>query len=293
MKTVMRDMPKEELRFVIPSYNEAANLPHLLNNIRKFLGYFEERGRVFVVDDGSSDESAAVVERLSRTAGSPANAHRSHGANGNNDNNDSSPRIPIPPPVPITLIRHSRNRGPGAAFLTGFKAALQGAKDRDFLVTIEADNTSDLCILNKMLEHGRRGSDVVLASVYGEGRVVGAPIGRRVLSWCATTLVKLFFRFKGLNTFSSFFRLYRVAALRQAFAVHGDKLIEEPGFVCMVELLVKLDRLGLKMSEVPMLLDSNIRIGDSKMKVFKTGASYLRVFYNLGIKGKDRTSRCE
>jgi dolichol-phosphate mannosyltransferase len=240
---------------VIPAYNEEANLEHLLNNVRKFMTYFEHEYRVVMVNDGSTDGTVEVVQRLQKT-------------------------------VPITLINHERNYGPGRAFLSGFQIALDMVDDADMVVTIEADNTSDLLILNKMLEQCRRGNDLVLASVYGKGKVVGAPLNRKILSWCANMLLKTVLQIKGVNTFSSFFRVYRAAMLKQAMSVYQDNLIEESGFACMVELLIKLHRLGYKITEVPMLLDSNIRAGDSKMRSLRTTISYFKLMYRYGLAKK-------
>ncbi len=238
--------------FVIPAYNEEDNLEHLLNNVRKFMAYFEHEYHVVLVNDGSTDGTVEIVRQLQKT-------------------------------VPLTLINHERNRGPGQAFKSGFQIALDMADDDDMLVTIEADNTSDLLILNKMFEQCRRGNDLVLASVYGQGKVIGAPLDRKILSWCANMMLKMVFRIKGVNTFSSFFRVYRAAMLKQAMVRYQDRLIEEPGFACMLELLVKLHRLGYQIAEVPMLLDSNIRVGDSKMKALRTTISYFKLIYRYGM----------
>ncbi|HSG99969.1 MAG TPA: hypothetical protein VLB27_07970, partial [candidate division Zixibacteria bacterium] len=125
-----------------------------------------------------------------------------------------------------------------------------------------------------------RGADVALASVYGAGKVVGAPLTRRLLSFCANLLMKLSLGMPHINTFSSFFRMYRRSAIESVYSNYGEHTITEPGFVCMVELLIKFKRLGLKVCETPMLLDSNIRVGDSKMKILRTILSYFRVLKN-------------
>jgi dolichol-phosphate mannosyltransferase len=238
--------------FVIPAYNEEENLEHLFDNVRKFMAYFEHEYRVILVNDGSTDGTVEVVQRLQKT-------------------------------LPITLVNHAQNHGPGHAFMSGFHVALDMAADDDMVVTIEADNTSDLLILNKMLEQCRRGHDLVLASVYGKGKVVGAPLNRKVLSWCANSMLKMVLQIKGVHTFSSFFRVYRAAMLKQAMALYQDRLMEEAGFACMVELLVKLHRLGYRIVEVPMLLDSKIRVGESKMKAIRTTISYFKLMYRYGI----------
>jgi dolichol-phosphate mannosyltransferase len=201
--------------FVVPAYNEAANIDFLLKNIRRFLRFFEQPFHVILVDDGSTD--ATVSEALK------------HGEK-----------------MPLEVISHDRNHGPGAAFSTGFRRVLELARDYDMMVTIEADNTSDLCPLYKMLEHCWRGSDLVLASVYGDGRVVGAPLFRRILSRGANVLMQIVFRIPGVNTFTSFFRVYKVSMLRKAYKRYGEHLIEEWGFICMLELLVsEVERHGL------------------------------------------------
>jgi dolichol-phosphate mannosyltransferase len=185
--------------------------------------------------------------------------------------------------LPLTLINHQENHGPGHAFKSGFHVALDMADDDDIIVTIEADNTSDLLVLNKMLEKCRRGNDLVLASVYGEGKVIGAPLDRKIFSWCANSLIKAVFRIKGINTFTSFFRVYKANFLKELSIIYKDRFIEEKGFTCMLELLIKSYRCGYKICEVPMILDSNIRIGDSKMKNVNTIISYFKIIYRYGI----------
>ena len=235
--------------FIIPAYNEEENLRVLLPDLSKFMRFFGYKFHIIVVNDGSNDDTAGVVRRLQTE-------------------------------IPLTLLNHETNYGPGIAFRTGFKKALTMAKDYDMIVTMEADNTGDFYVLHKMLNQCRGGSDLVLASVYGAGRVLGAPLYRRFFSHCANILLKIIFRVKGINTFTSFFRVYRTTMLREAAEVYGDELIEESGFVCMLELLIKLHTLRkYKITQVPMLLDFKMRIGDSKMKTWRNIRDTLRVIY--------------
>ena len=237
--------------FLIPAFNESENLPYLFSNLRRISAYLERDYQVIVVNDCSNDNTAEVVERHAEKQ-------------------------------PITLINFEENRGPGAAFEAAFREALRQSESDDILVTIEADNTSDLCILGRMLEQINRGADVALASVYGAGKVVGAPLIRRLLSFFANLLMKITLGMPKINTFSSFFRMYRRSVIEKLFAQYQSQVISEPGFVCMVELLIKFKHLGVNIVETPMLLDSNIRVGDSKMKILRTIVSYLRVLkYHL------------
>lgn len=235
-----------KLFFLIPAFNEAENLVFLFSNIRRISRYLECDYHVILVNDGSTDDTADKARGFREQ-------------------------------IPLTLISFEQNKGPGAAFLAAFKKALEISDPQDLLVTIEADNTSDLCILGKMREQLNRGSDLALASVYGAGKVVGAPLIRRILSYFANSLLRYTLGLRKINTFSSFFRMYRRTLVKRAFDIYGDDLITEPGFVCMVEMLIKFNLMDAKISEAPMLLDSNIRVGDSKMKIMKTTKSYFRV----------------
>ncbi len=60
-------------------------------------------------------------------------------------------------------------------------------------------------------------------------------------------------------------------------ACYGPGIIERRGFECMVEVLYRAARLGLRVSEVPMVLDGSRRAGRSKMRVVQTSVAYLRL----------------
>jgi glycosyltransferase involved in cell wall biosynthesis len=83
---------------LLPAYNEAAALPAVLSAV---LAALDSRYEVIVVDDGSSDDTAAIAARY-----------------------------------PVRLIRHERNRGKGAAMRTGFRAARGRC-----VIVMDADNT--------------------------------------------------------------------------------------------------------------------------------------------------------
>ena len=55
---------KPELSIIIPAYNEEQRLPNSLQRIRAYLTDRSLSSEVIVVDDGSSDGTAGVVERL-------------------------------------------------------------------------------------------------------------------------------------------------------------------------------------------------------------------------------------
>jgi dolichol-phosphate mannosyltransferase len=247
------------LIIIIPAYNEDKNIASLLENISA-LGSSLDEYRIIVIDDGSRDNTVEIAHSFEKK-------------------------------IPITIISHQTNLGVGAVFRTGFEAALKIADSSDVLVTMEADNTSDLAILPEMLKKLRAHSDVVLASCYARGgKIEGTNLWRKVLSWGANLLLVLAFPIPGVKTYSSFYRAYNAGFLRKALNSYEGKLIEQPGFVCMVEVLVKLNRINARIAEVPMILRINMRKDASKMRVWHTVHEYIS-FIGTDIRNRRKVNR--
>ena len=232
-----------QLLFVIPAFNEQENLPTLFNDLLQTSCLLGVGSQIFIVDDGSVDETPALVRAYDG-------------------------------PLPVELVRLDVNEGPGAAFRAGFRSALECAGPGALIVTLEADTTSDLGALPQMLDEVRRGADVVLA----DWRMVGVSAHRRLLSAAAGWVVR---RALGLQatTVSSFFRVYRASTLEDASGRYGERLIRERGFACKAELLAKLAAMNAQIVEVPVSLDWTRRNGESKMPVVKTMLAYWRMLF--------------
>jgi dolichol-phosphate mannosyltransferase len=83
---------------------------------------------------------------------------------------------------------------------------------------------------------------------------------------------------QGILTVSSFFRLYRGAALLRMQRIFGPGIVERVGFESMVEMVMKMVMVRLAISEVAMTLDSSLRKGKSKMKIVRTIFGYLALW---------------
>ena len=244
-------IPKSTFYFIVPVYNETANIGNLLKSLR-IISIDSEKGyhiKVIIVDDGSRD-------------GTSDRARQS--ANG----------------LDIVILKHEQNQGPGRAFGTGFSYLASVMKEDDLVVTMEGDNTSRIELLKQMLHRLEEGYDVVLASPYLYGGGIENTNSWRVfLSGMANLFVKELLGIHGLFTVSSFFRLYRTSFLRKLQMRYGPEIIERNGFECMTELIMKMVYMNAKISEVDMVLDAKARIGKSKMKIFKTINGYFSLWF--------------
>lgn len=200
--------------------------------------------RVLVVNDGSTDGTVTAAQSYS----------------GN---------------IPLELLDHGVNKGLGQAITTGLRRAVELASDDDIVVTMDADNTHDPALIGEMAKAVRQGLDLVVASRYAPG---GGEIGlswlRHVFSRGASLLLRLFFPIPGVRDYTCGYRAYRGAILKRAFATYQDRFIEESGFTCMAEILIKLRRLAVRAGETPLVLRYDLKSGATKMKVTRTIGRY-------------------
>ena len=242
------------LYFVVPVFNEAANMQRLFgacSEIQRELGSRYDV-RFILVDDGSTDGTSAEAEK----------------AAGN---------------LPLTVLRLETNQGPCRAFSTAFSHLAPLLRETDWVVTIEGDNTSRLELLQQMLTRAAEGFDVVLASPYLYGGGIANTTAYRVfLSHMANMFVKEGLGLHGIVTMSSFFRLYRGSAFRKLQATFGPGIVERTGFESMIELLLKIIYLRMSVSEIAMQLDTSRRAGKSKMRVARTALGYVTLWWEKG-----------
>lgn len=235
---------------LLPAYNEERDIGPLLQRICEAMQALHfEHYQVLVVNDGSTDRTVPVVAGFQQS-------------------------------MPIEILDHGVNKGLGQAMLTGLRRAAELVQDEDVLVTMDADNTHDPQLIGAMVGKIRAGASLVIASRYEQGgEEVGLSKLRSFLSRGASTLLKIVFPIAGAKDYTCGFRAYRGAELKRAFHVFGERLVEERGFTCMAEILIKLRSVGVRVAEVPLVLRYDMKSGQSKMKVLHT---ILRYFVMIG-----------
>jgi dolichol-phosphate mannosyltransferase len=232
---------------VLPAYNEAASLPPLLDRLRDLAADWGEVMTVWVVDDGSSDGTAEIA----------LEGHEG---------------------LDVRLVSHPVNLGLGQAVHSGLRAALAEAGEEDAVLVMDADDTHDVGLVPVMQRALVDGADLAIASRFvSGGNDSTAPGFRRLLSRGAAVLFRVALPLDGVRDFTSGYRAYRVSLLRRASGHYGERLIEEKGFACMVELLLKLRHCHPVVVEVPLVLRYDRKQGASKLRLRRTILQYLKL----------------
>jgi glycosyltransferase involved in cell wall biosynthesis len=132
---------------IVPAFEEAPRLGRMLSALPKFVD------EVVVVDDASADETAKVAEKYGET----------------------DPRV--------RTISHEKNRGVGAAIITGYRAALATSGNaRDAFVVMAGDGQMDPIDLPAVALPIVRGeADYVKGDRYRSQSRTSIPLARRVV----------------------------------------------------------------------------------------------------------------
>jgi dolichol-phosphate mannosyltransferase len=232
--------PRRRVHVVLPAFNEEAGIARLLDRIDESM---EESGlayHVVVVDDGSRDRTPQILRQYAER-------------------------------LPLTIVQHPVNLGLGVAIRDGLIEAQRQAADADVIVTMDADDTHAPGLILRMVRMIREGHDVVIASRYQRGsRTIGVPMSRRFLSYWGSWLLRVLFPTRGVRDYTCGYRAYRVEVLRTAIERYGPGFLDQDGFQCMVDILLKLRRMDLVFGEVPVILRYDWKEGGTKMKVAET-----------------------
>ncbi|MDN4492524.1 glycosyltransferase family 2 protein [Ureibacillus aquaedulcis] len=233
----------------LPAYNEEAALPKLLDKLVVLNNSFEGKFHVVVVNDGSTDQTGVVLEKYASN-------------------------YPF-----LSYINHPANKGLGEGMKTLFQYCLDNFDDTDVLITLDADNTHNPNIIPSLVsklesEH----LDLVIASRFTQGgKELGLSLSRKFYSRGAKLFFKLFYPIPNVSDYSCGYRAYQLGYVRKAFDRYQDKLITSNGFECMVEILARFSKIGVKAGEYPLVLEYQLKETASKMKIGKTILGYFKL----------------
>jgi dolichol-phosphate mannosyltransferase len=234
------------IKIVLPAYNEEETILSLIMDIMRILGERFKAFEVIVVNDGSTDNTAKIVSELN---------------------------LPM-----VKLVEHTRNKGLSESIKTGLVYTLKDTDENDIIVTMDADNTHSPGLIHRMSTLIEEGNDVVIASRYRPGaRIIGLTLTRRTISFGGNMLFRLLFPTRGVKDYTSGYRAYRAGFLCKAFELWENSFINEPGFSCQVDILLKLRKMRAIMNEVPLILRYDQKESASKMNVMSTMIDTLKL----------------
>lgn len=212
---------------IIPTYNEKENIEQIIHAVFSL----EHRFHILVIDDGSPDGTAQIVQRMI--------------------DNEFSDRL--------FLMQRSGKLGLGTAYIAGFKWALE--REYEYVFEMDADfshNPEDLPRLYEAVSSGQ--GDVAVGSRYVSGvNVVNWPMGRVLMSYFASKYVRMITGIPVHDTTAGF-----VCYHRRVLETIDLNAIRFKGYAFQIEMKYSAHFLGFRIQEVSVIF-VNRRLGTSKM----------------------------
>jgi dolichol-phosphate mannosyltransferase len=211
---------------IIPTYQEAENIKHLLSVIYSLPKEFH----VLVIDDHSPDLTAGIVKSLM-----------------------------IEYPGKLFLMERPGKQGLGTAYIAGFKWAID--HHYQYVFEMDADfshNPNDLIPIYEACKNSQ--ADMAIGSRYKKGvAIVNWPIGRLLLSYYASHYVRMVTRMDIRDSTAGF-----VCMSKRFLETINLNKIRMKGYGFQIEMKFKAWKLGFKIIEVPIIF-INRESGSSKM----------------------------
>lgn len=213
-------MTQPFLSIVIPAYNEETNIRlGAFDKVARYLDSQPYLWEVIVVDDGSSDRTAALTEEFMK--------HNSH----------------------FSIVKNP-HQGKAATVMTGMMEA-----HGEIVLFSDLDQATPLKEIEKILPWFDRGFDVVIGS--RRGKREGAPILRRFMARGFMLLRTIVLGLKGISDTQCGFKAFRRDVSRNIFrhlSLYGKRKTVTGSMVTAgfdIEVLFLAKVLGYKIKEIP------------------------------------------
>lgn len=233
--TTLYESETIQLSVIIPAYDESERIVPYMTEMTGYLGRRGKPYEVLVVDDGSHDGTAALVEQF-RTK-EPA----------------------------VRLLRLAQNTGKGCAVRTGMQVA-RG----EFQLMADADGATPIQELERLEAAIGNGADIAIGSRFLASRDRRYTVKAR---WHRTVLGNTFNRIvqrlgvSGITDTQCGFKLFRKAVAKDLFSVAWVA-----GYGFDLELLYVAQRRGYRIAEIPVNWSDQ---PGSKVRVLRDGLRML------------------
>ena len=219
----------------IPSYNEASTIGLLLWKIRQVFAGFPREYHLLVLDDGSSDSTAEVLERYTRV-------------------------------LPLTVTRHQSRLGYAESVEEILRQAVQRTDrpKRDAAILMHADFTHNPHFIPDLVRRIESGADIVI----GQAKVQGERSRtRRLVRRLAPVLLRGVVSVPGVTDVVSGFAIFRVVTLRNAFRSGASPVLRTKGWAANAELYGRTARFARRIETL-----STVERHDLRQRSSRSGA---------------------
>jgi dolichol-phosphate mannosyltransferase len=210
---------------VIPTYEEAANIPLLLEKVFRAA----PDSHVLIVDDNSPDGTAETAREW---------AEMHHRA--------------------VKVLARPQKEGLGRAYVAAFQHLLRAYPDWQYIVHMDADLSHDPVAIPELVA-AAAGSDLVIGSRYNGGSIENWSSWRLIVSKCANALARACTGLP-LRDCTSGYRCMNREVLQQI----DLNTIRSNGYAFLVEFAFRAHRAGCSIAEIPITF-SERREGKSKL----------------------------
>ena len=248
-----------QLKVVLPTYNEAENLPRMLAELLA-LPLPGARLSILVVDDNSPDGTGAIADELAAGSGGR-----------------------------VTVLHRKGKEGLARAYLAGIQQALDAGAD--LVLQMDCDFSHPPRFIPDLLA-ALPEADLVVGSRYVAGGRLDPEWAwwRKLLSWFANSVYVRTILGIPVHDATGGFRLWRRQTLS---GMDLQRRIGSTGYVFLVELSYVAWRLGYRIREVPIEFPDRAA-GDSKMNFAIQLEAARRVFEvrrrHRGLTPQDRAT---
>ncbi len=218
----------------IPSFDEGPTIGLLLWKIRKVFQEFPREYQLFVANDGSTDQSAEILE----------------------------PYLKI---LPLTVVRHSVRQGYARSVEELLHLALERTDrpKRDSAIVMQADFSHGPQFLPDFVRRLESGADMVV----GEATLSGEPSrGRRLVRQWAPFLLRRAVRVPGVTDTVSGFVAFRLMTLKNAVRQPGAALLTSEGWAANAELIGRAAQHARRIETVPVVERHDLRTRESRVR---------------------------
>jgi glycosyltransferase involved in cell wall biosynthesis len=217
----------------VPSYNEAPTIGLLLWKVRQVFAGFPREYQLLVLDDGSQDGTAEVLERYTRV-------------------------------LPLTVVRHQDRRGYAAAVEDLLRLAVERTDrpKRDAAVLMHADFAHGPNFIPDLVRRIESGADIVIAQSKLEGE---SSRSRRLVRRLAPVLLRGVVSVPGVSDVVSGFAIFRLVTLRNAFRSQPPPLLTTQGWAANAELYDRAARHARRVETIAAVERCDLRQRPSRL----------------------------